>query len=126
MEPRPDELTQRLAIHTYAQGEKGYYIVQFDGPIRAKQKKKLKKLGAQVFDYLPDFAFIVKMNEKTRAAVESMKQVRWVGIYQPAFRIEPTLAETMTAGEAYSRGEFIVTLFPGEDLGIQLGSKLNS
>jgi hypothetical protein len=114
MESGPDRLAERLATKTFAQGETGYYIVQFDGPIRAKQKKKLKKLGAQVFDYLPDFAFIVKMNDKTRAAVESMQQVRWVGIYQPAYRIEPALVETMTATEAYSRGEFIVTLFPGE------------
>ncbi|MCK4985366.1 MAG: S8 family serine peptidase, partial [Desulfobacterales bacterium] len=114
MKSRPDRLAERSAAKTFAQGETGYYIVQFDGPIRAKQKKKLKKLGAQVFDYLPDFAFIVKMNDATRTAVESMKEVRWVGIYQPAYRIEPALAETMTAGEAYSKGEFIVTLFPGE------------
>jgi hypothetical protein len=114
MKSGPDRLAERSVTKTFAQGETGYYLVQFDGPIRAKQKKKLKKLGAQVFDYLPDFAFIVKMNDETRAAVESMQQVRWVGIYQPAFRVEPTLAETMTAGEAYSKGEFIVTLFPGE------------
>ena len=114
LEPGPDELTKRLAIHAYAQGEKGYYIVQFDGPIRAKQKKKLRKLGAQVLDYLPDFAFIVKMNDASRTAVESIQQVRWVGIYHPAYRLEPALAETMTAREASSKGEFIVTLFPGE------------
>ncbi|UCE64345.1 MAG: S8 family serine peptidase, partial [Nitrospirota bacterium] len=107
--------TKRLAIHTYAQGEKGYYIVQFDGPIRAKQKKKLRKLGAQVLDYLPDFAFIVKMNDATRTAVESMQQVRWVGIYQPAYRLEPALAETMMARGTHLSEEFIVTLFPGED-----------
>jgi len=117
MEPRPDELTKRLAIHTYAQGETGYYLVQFEGPIRANQKNKLRKLGAQVFDYLPDFAFIVKMNDKTRAAVESVQQVRWVGIYQPAYKIEPALAETMMARETYLAEEFIVTLFPGEDPG---------
>jgi hypothetical protein len=83
MESRPEELTERLAIQTYAQGEKGYYIVQFDSPIRIKQKKKLEKLGVQVLDYLPDFAFIVKMDDKMRGTVESMEDVRWVGIYQP-------------------------------------------
>jgi hypothetical protein len=114
MAPRPDELTKRLAIHTYAQGERGYYIVQFDGPIRTRQKKRLAKLGVQVLDYLPDFAFIVKMNDATRTAVESMKEVRWVGIYQPTYRIEPALAETMMARETYLPEEFIVTLFPGE------------
>jgi subtilisin family serine protease len=117
MESGPDRLAERSATKTFAQGETGYYLVQFDGPIRVKQKKKLRKLGAQVFDYLPDFAFIVKMNDKTRAAVESMQQVRWVGIYQPAYRIEPALAETMMARATYLPEEFIVTIFPGEDLG---------
>ena len=62
MKSGPDRLAERSVTKTFAQGEKGYYLVQFDGPIRAKQKKKLKKLGAQVFDYLPDFAFIVKIS----------------------------------------------------------------
>jgi hypothetical protein len=134
MESGPDRLAERSATKTFAQGEKGYYIVQFDGPIRTRQKKKLEKRGVRVLDYLPDFAFIVKMNDETRAAVESMKEVRWVGIYQPAYRIEPALAETMTAEEAYSKGEFIVTLrrenslspFSPEKPPIQSCSKLNS
>ena len=115
MEHRPDELTKMQTIHRYAQGKKGYYIVQFNGPIRTRQKKKLGNIGVQVLDYLPDFAFIVKMNSKTRGTVASMKDVRWVGIYQPAYRIEPVLAETMMATATYLPEEFIVTLFPGED-----------
>jgi hypothetical protein len=118
MKPEPDKFTERLSIKAYAHGEQGYYIVQFDGPVRAQQRKKLEQLGAQVFDYLPDFAFIVKMNDESRVAVGLMENVRWVGIYQPAYRIEPALAATVMAGETSSQGEFIVTLFPGEDVGL--------
>ncbi|MBW2002075.1 MAG: hypothetical protein JRI30_06135, partial [Deltaproteobacteria bacterium] len=117
MKPEPDKFTEWLSIKAYAHGEQGYYIVQFDGPVRAQQRKKLEQLGAQAFDYLPDFAFIVKMDDESRVAVELMENVRWVGIYQPAYRIEPALAATVMAGETYSQGEFIVTLFPGEDVG---------
>jgi hypothetical protein len=60
MESGPDRLAERSATKTFAQGEKGYYIVQFDGPIRTRQKKKLEIRGVRVLDYLPDFAFIVK------------------------------------------------------------------
>jgi hypothetical protein len=118
MKPEPDKFTERLSIKAYAHGEQGYHIVQFDGPVRAQQRKKLEQLGAQVFDYLPDFAFIVKMDDESRVAVELMKNVRWVGIYQPIYRIEPALAKTIMAGETYSQGEFIVTLFPREDIGL--------
>jgi len=117
MKPEPDKFTERLSIKAYAHGQQGYYIVQFDGPVRAQQRKKLEQLGAQVFDYLPDFAFIVKMDDESRVAVEFIENVRWVGIYQPVYRIEPALAETIMAGETYSQREFIVTLFPGEDVG---------
>ena len=51
---------------TYAREQDGYYIVQFDGPIELGQKGLLKQLGAHVFDYIPDFAFIVKMDETAR------------------------------------------------------------
>jgi hypothetical protein len=113
-----DTATAGLSIEGSSQGEKGYYIVQFDGPIRTKQKKKLEQLGAQIFDYLPDFAFIVKMDSETVAAAESMKKVRWVRIYQPANKIEPTLAKALAADDVSSfsaAGEFMVTVFKGED-----------
>ncbi|MCK4827867.1 hypothetical protein KA005_69705, partial [bacterium] len=103
MKPEPDKFTERLSIKAYAHGEQGYYIVQFDSPVRAQQRKKLEQLGAQVFDYLPDFAFIVKMDDESRVAVELMENVRWVGIYQPVYRIGPALAKTIMAGETYSQ-----------------------
>jgi hypothetical protein len=114
MESGPDRLAERSATKTFAQGEKGYYIVQFDGPIRTRQKKKLEKRGVRVLDYLPDFAFIVKMNDETRAAVESMKEVRWVGIYQPAYR------------KKHIRRENSLSPFSPEKPPIQSCSKLNS
>ena len=113
----PDEFAERLSMKAYAAGEQGYYIVQFDSPVRAEQRKELEQIGAQVFDYLPDFAFIAKMSDESRVAVEFMENLRWVGIYQPAYRIEPALAKTIMAGKTYSQGEFIVTLFSGEDVG---------
>jgi len=115
---KPDEFPETLSMKAYAPGEQGYYIVQFDSPVRAQQRKELEKVGAQVFDYLPDFAFIVKMDDECRVAVELLENVRWVGIYQPAYRIEPALATTVMAGGTYSLEEFIVTLFPGEDIGL--------
>ena len=51
----------------------------------------LTATGAQVFDYIPDFAVIVKMDHVTRATVGEMAQVRWVGLYQPAYRLPADL-----------------------------------
>ena len=75
----------------------------------------MEQLGARVFDYIPDFAFIVKMDEAARESVESMKNARWVGIYQPAFRMESTLAGKSLNQAGSSGIECIVTVFKGED-----------
>ena len=42
MKPEPDEFGEKLSIRAYASGERGYYIVQFDVPFRAQQRKKLE------------------------------------------------------------------------------------
>lgn len=110
--------------------EQAYYIVQFNAPIKSGKKEELEQIGAQVFDYLPEFAFIVKMNGATRRTVESMKNVRWVGSYQPGFRLAPVLTRSLTAGKTIAKREFMVTVFGKEETGEvnrqikQLGGKI--
>lgn len=96
--------------------EPAYYIVQFNVPIKSGKKQEMERLGARVFDYLPEFAFIVKMDGATRKAVESMKHVRWVGLYQPGFRLAPALNRVLTAGETISQRNFVVTVFEKEEV----------
>ena len=42
------------------------FTVQFNGPVGADQKEMLKEAGAGGHDYLPDFAFIVKMSAEVK------------------------------------------------------------
>ncbi len=69
----------------------GYYLVQFSGPITAANVNALKAAGAEVFDYIPEFAFIVKMNAAAQTKVAALSGVRWVGLYQPAYRLASDL-----------------------------------
>jgi len=45
-----------------AQGSQKYYVVQFAGPIQQSWKDAMSAEGAEVLDYIPDFAFKVRMN----------------------------------------------------------------
>ena len=45
-----------------AQGSQKYFIVQFAGPIQQAWKDEVSAEGAEVLDYIPDFAFKVRMN----------------------------------------------------------------
>ncbi|MEZ4664101.1 MAG: S8 family serine peptidase [Caldilineaceae bacterium] len=81
-----------LSIADYAPGQRGYYIVQFNAPVQKAWQDALAGTGAQVLDYLPDYAFKVRMNPEQAAQVRKLANVAWVGIFQPAYKLSPDLA----------------------------------
>ena len=89
--PEPGGLPDLLRLPAYPGDGTGYYLLQFRGPIATSDVDALTAAGVEVFDYIPDFSFIVKMNNGMRAAVEGMEQVRWVGLYQPSYRLSVDL-----------------------------------
>lgn len=68
-----------------------YYIVQFNEPVFKEQKEEITQLGAVLYDYLPDNAFIVKMNPSVRSQVSSLEFVKWIGEYKPSYKYEPAI-----------------------------------
>ena len=97
-------------LHTDAHrgtGE-GAYIVQFNGPIQEAWTDQVRALGGRVMDYLPDFAYLVWMDGATREQVAALDTVRWVGLYQPAYKLSPNLDRTKSI--------YRVVLFEGADL----------
>lgn len=115
VEPVPTTMPDGLTIQAYEPGHEGYYIVQFDGPVTEAAKASLQRAGVQVFDYLPAFAFVVKMDEATRETVEAIKSVRWVGVYQPGYKVKPSVLRDVTIFAENLQEEFILTNFEGED-----------
>ena len=50
-----------LAIAEYATGTRGYYIVQFTGPVEPAWREAVAALGGDLVQYLPDFAFKTRL-----------------------------------------------------------------
>jgi serine protease AprX len=73
--------------------EKGTYIVQFATQPLEEYRTEIKQLGGKVFTYLPNHAHLVQMNAETRAKVEALPFVRWVGRYEPAYKLEEELLD---------------------------------
>jgi uncharacterized repeat protein (TIGR01451 family) len=93
--------------------EARYYIIQFDGPITPARKARLIDFGVRFLDYIPDYAFVVEMDPKFRVPVEALAGVRWIGLYQPGYRVAPVL---LAAGPyAMVTEELVVLLFAGVD-----------
>jgi hypothetical protein len=85
---QPD-LPSNLTITGYPKGTKGYYLVQFAGPVDYRWKEHVNALGGFVLGYQPNYAFVVRMDEAVRAKVEQLPEVRWVGLLQPAYKLFP-------------------------------------
>ena len=70
----------------FAAGSQKYFIVQFAGPVQQSWKDAVSAEGAEVLDYIPDFAFKVRMNPSIARRVEGKNFVGAVIAYQPEFK----------------------------------------
>ncbi len=74
-----------------------YYIVQFTGPVREKWKKNVTSTGAIIFSYIPNNAFVFKMNEKTKSQIQELDFVKWIGDYKPSYKYDPEISASENA-----------------------------
>jgi subtilisin family serine protease len=87
-----------------------YLIVQFAGPVRPEWRAALEAAGVEVLDYLPDYAYVVRLPVAVhRATLSRLPGVRWVGDLLPAYRLAPVL------WEAEDPRTVTLQLFPGQD-----------
>jgi len=85
-----------LAISGYAAGQRGYYLVQFRGPVEQAWKDQVADQGAELLDYVPDYTFKVRMNPSQAQRVAALADVAWVGLFHPAYKLDTNLKRTGT------------------------------
>jgi hypothetical protein len=94
-----DPVRQRPAIpenlRAGAPASDTVYIVQFVTQPLEEFRKAIEARGGTVYNFLANHSYLVQMNARTRAEVESLSFVRWVGEYQPAYRLEEFLLERL-------------------------------
>lgn len=85
-------------------------IVQFQGQILDSHRQALSDAGAEIFSYLHDNALVVRLDRQEVDQVSALEDVRYVGDYQPAYRLEPfLLTEHVTGQHPWRRYNLIVT-----------------
>jgi hypothetical protein len=92
---------------------RGYYIVQLTETITVQINEDLLAAGVDFVGYIPNRAYLVKMTEETKAAVETLPFVRFVDHYHPAYKIMPTLkgagGTIMVAAKVFENANATVT-----------------
>jgi hypothetical protein len=72
--------------------DEAYYLVQFNGAIRDEYQAALREAGGVVAGFIPNHALVVKMDGRTAGAVAARPEVKWIGLYQPDYKVAPQLA----------------------------------
>ncbi|MFS0916086.1 S8 family serine peptidase [Brevibacillus sp. 179-C 1.1 NHS] len=67
-------------------------IIQLSGPVREEWKEELEDIGITLGDYIPDYAFIAKIeDEQWRSEVEELSFVEDVMAFTPQSKVSPEL-----------------------------------
>ena len=114
----PEELT----IDGYESGEKGIYLVNMIGPIHSEWRARLESRGIEIINYVPNYAYEVKMTPEWAERVEDLEFVEWVDIYQPGFK----LAEDVEPGMitvTFANGERSIINVRNEDQLVELANR---
>ncbi len=80
-------LSPNLKMDRYDPDSNRLYIIQLIGPIKQEWINALEDAGADIYSYLPSYAYIVRMNSNLENSMRNLEFVEWVGIYQPAYKI---------------------------------------
>jgi hypothetical protein len=89
-------------------------LVQVEPPVRTEWLQELEAKGARVEAFVPNYAFLVRIDARDRSAIESLAFVTWVGAYHPAYRISgQERMRTAPTGPA----DYAILLFSDGDLG---------
>ncbi|MGD9380632.1 MAG: S8 family serine peptidase [candidate division WOR-3 bacterium] len=92
--------------------ESRYYIVHCEGPVYPEYMQRIKQTGATVYSYIPNYAFLVKMNELIKNQVAQIEFVDWIGLYQPAYK----LSGQEEFRDLQGNHEITILLYPEADL----------
>ncbi len=97
---------------TAAVAYEDYYVVQFRGTVLPEWRARVEALGGKLYGYMADHAYLVKLAAPEVGRVRQLPEVRWVGHYEPGFRVSPRLFAKLASAEDAEVN--IMTFEPGE------------
>ena len=67
------------------------WIIQCRRTVDQAVRDQLTRAGAALLRYLPDDAYVARLAPAAVAAIRRLADIRWVGPYHPAYRLDPNV-----------------------------------
>lgn len=93
----------------------GLYLLQFTDRVRPAWREDLGPRKVRLLSYVPDDAYVVRLEGADGEAVRSLPFVRWLGAYEPGYRLDRRLARTMSLAQPGAAVAIQVLVAPGVD-----------
>lgn len=90
----PVKSTPRLTERSQV-GQSDVYIVQFITAPLQSYRDEIMRLGGEIYTYVPEHAYLIKMNERTASGVAELPFVRWVGEYHADYKLDTEIARSI-------------------------------
>lgn len=68
------------------------YLIKLDGPMTPQRRAVLEDAGVRLGDYIPRHAWRVDLAKADIAAIRRLDFVTWLGEFDPAWKLAPTIA----------------------------------
>jgi hypothetical protein len=117
----PDALAARNAGK-----DEATYIVQFVSQPLDEYQTIIAKLGGKRYTYLANHSYLMIMNAETKAKVESLPFVRWVGQYHPAYKLEDFLIDGITRNNLPKMRYNVMLLERGAEMQNKVAASINA
>ncbi|UCF81747.1 MAG: S8 family serine peptidase, partial [Acidobacteriota bacterium] len=102
-------------------GQELLLIVQHDGVITKEWREQLLGLGAEILDYMPNNAYVVRVAAANQGAVRTLPGTRAVEQYPPAFKLGAALEELITEPGGPYMSEFNGAIAPDGTVALRIG-----
>ncbi|HEU5098888.1 MAG TPA: S8 family serine peptidase [Roseiflexaceae bacterium] len=97
-DPLAGEPALAQALRSTEKAGPNTFLLQFSGPVQEAWKVAAAQAGAHLYGYIPEHAFVARIDGAALPAVRALPFVRWVGLYHPAYRLDTALDSSHAAG----------------------------
>ncbi len=92
----PRDVPRWLLRGAYRENERGLYLLRLKGPVTDRFLDVLRAAGGEPIETIPEHGLVVRLGaagrrELLRPEGELGRRVAWLGLYEPAYRIAPSL-----------------------------------
>ena len=101
-EPDAASFPRTLLRAPFGAGATDEFLVQAkDAAAQDRLRKLLESQGARILGYVPDGAYLVRLDERALEKLRGAEPVFWIGVHQPAYRIAPDLDYVVDKDETH-------------------------